>query len=197
MKKTGINVNNLKKAAMPSKKTLNLAMKEKNPLDPRKSVPLIILVILLACVFCKFAVVDRLLKVSELNNRAAILEAEVNTYSEACKDYDDVLAEYSKYSVSWMDEELTSSADRTDMLDLAVQYLMPESDVRSINIAGNTMSVQLGGITLDEASAIVQQLNNLPQVGSVVVYTAATENQYGQAAAVSMVITMTQTGGEQ
>ena len=52
-----------KQAAYPSKVTLNLAMREKSQFAPAKLVPLLLILIVLAGLFGKFAVADRLAKV--------------------------------------------------------------------------------------------------------------------------------------
>ena len=60
-----------KQAAYPSKVTLNLAMREKSQFAPTKLIPLLLVLIVLAGLFGKFAVADRLAKVdraqAELN----------------------------------------------------------------------------------------------------------------------------------
>ena len=49
-----------KQAAYPSKVTMNLAMKEKSQFSPVKLIPLLLILVVLATLFGKFAVADRL-----------------------------------------------------------------------------------------------------------------------------------------
>ena len=44
----------------PSKRTINLAIREKSPFRPQKLIPLLLLILFAAALFAKFAVVDRL-----------------------------------------------------------------------------------------------------------------------------------------
>lgn len=180
-----------KKTAYPSKTTLNLAMKEGNGISPKKAVLPLILLIAAAVLFGKFAVADRLARVDRAEARLAALQREAAELEAAVVDYDQVLEQYGRYSVGWMTDEEQQIIPRTDMLDLVETELMPVSEVRRLSANGNVLSAEVGGITLEDASLIVQKLYQRPDVTNVAVYTASTKTEVGDQAAVSLIITMT------
>lgn len=180
-----------KAVTVASKATLNLAIREKNPLSPVKVIPAVAILLVAAFLFGKFAVADRLVRVSQAQGALARLEAQEQALTEAVAHYDDVADLYARYSVGWMTEEEKSLLLRSDILDLLQEELMPNCRVQTVSISGNILSVQLNGITLNGTSLLVQRLYQLPSVTNVSVYTAATKEDTGDQVSVSMVITMT------
>lgn len=182
----------------PSKVTLNLAMREKSPFSPLKLIPLLVLLLAAAALFSKFAVADRLAAVQRVQADLNALQQHKAELEESTAGYDELLEEYNRYSISWMTEEESQLVLRGDLLALIEEELMPKSQVRSISISGNVISVELGGITLDDTAHLVQRLYQLPSVSNVAVYTASTKTESGDQASVFMVITTTQSeeGGQ-
>lgn len=180
-----------KAVAVPSKTTLNLAIREKNPLSPVKVIPSVAILLIAAFLFSKFAVADRLVKVSQAQGQLARLEAQEQALIDAVADYDAVAGLYARYSVGWMTDEEKTLLLRSEILDLIQEELMPNSRIGNFSISGNILSVQMSGITLNGTSQLVQRLYQLPSVTNVSVYTAATKEDTGDQVSVSMVITMT------
>ena len=178
------------KAVYPSKVTLNLAMREKSPFSPVKLLPALVLLAALALLFGKFAVADRLAAVDKAQGELAALKEQSAQLEAATAGYDELLELYSHYSVGWMTDEEKLTLPRTELLDLIESELMPASQVRRFSVSGNVLSVELGGITLNDTSRIVQRLYQRPDVTNVAVYTASTKTEKGDQAAVSMVITL-------
>lgn len=186
-----MNLNKTKKTAYPTKTTLNLCVRERVSLPIGKALPLILVIVLLAGVFGKFAVADRLEKVRVLESEAYAVEAQRDVLMLELRDYADVQEQYNKYSLSWMDASEQNLLPRSEMLDLLQTMLMPRCGVQQFSANDNTMSVTLSNITLDETSKLVQDLYALNHVTNVAVYTASTEEEdSAKQATVSMVITM-------
>ena len=187
-----------KKLRYPSKVTLNLAMREKSPFRPSRLLPPLLLLIIAAALFGKFAVADRLSQVGAAQRALSQLEQRRDELVQATQGYEELLEEYDRYSIHWMSDDEKALVLPSDMLDLMEQELMPYSQVQSASFTGNTLSLQLGGITLEDTSKIVQRLYQLPQVVNVSVYTASSKTETARNASVSMAITMTSTqeGGD-
>lgn len=179
-------------AAYPSKTTLNLAMRERSPFTPVRLVPLLLCLAAAAVLFGKFAVADRLAAVGRAQAELAALRQQTEALVTATAGYDELLEQYSRYSVDWMTDAEKENLPRTQMLELIEGELMPVSQVRSFAASGNILSVEMGGITLDDTSRIVQKLYQRADVTNVAVYTASTKTEQGDQVAVSMVITMAQ-----
>ena len=188
-----------KQAAYPSKVTMNLAMKEKSQFAPGKLIPLLLLLVILAALFSKFAVADRLAKVDRAQAELNTLQQRKADLETAAAGYEELSEKYARYSIGWMTEDEQAAVTRLEMLSLIEKELMPGSRVRRVSASGNILSVELGGITLEDTSRFVQNLYQRPDVTNVAVYTASTKDEPGTQATVSMVITMTRVskGGDQ
>lgn len=188
-----------KQTAYPSKVTLNLAMKEKSQFAPGKLIPLLLLLVILAGLFSKFAVADRLVKVDRAQAELSALQQRKADLEAATAGYKELSEKYARYSIGWMTEDEQAAVTRLDMLSLIEKELMPGSRVRRVSAGDNVLSVELSGITLEDTSRFVQNLYQRPDVTNVEVYTASTKDEPGTQATVSMVITMTRVsqGGDQ
>ncbi len=184
-----------KKGAYPSKVTLNLAIKEKSPFSPIKLVPPLLVLLVLAAVFGKFGVADRLAAVDRAQAELAAVRARETELTEATAGFDELSHRYAQYSTGWMTEDEQAAVLRTEMLDLVEKELMPGGQVRRLSASGNILSVELGGVTLDGTARFVQALYQRPDVTNVVVYTASSK---AEDAAVTMIVTMQlpEEGGE-
>lgn len=176
-----------KDGAYPSKTTLNLAIKEKSPFSPVKLVPLLLVVLVLVAVFGKFGVADRLSAVDRAQAELAVVLDRQKELTEATAGFEALSARYAQYSTGWMTEDEQAAVPRTEMLELVETELMPESQVRRLSASGNILSVEMGGVTLEETARFVQALYQRPDVTNVVVYTASGKDAD---AAVAMIITM-------
>lgn len=188
-----------KQAAYPSKVTMNLAIKEKSQFAPGKLIPLLLLLVILAGLFSKFAVADRLVKVDRAQAELSVLQQRKADLETATSGYEELSEKYARYSIGWMTEDEQAAVTRQEMLSLVEKELMPGSQVRRVSASGNILSVELSGITLEDTSRFVQSLYQRPDVTNVAVYTASTKDEPGTQATVSMVITMTRVskGGDQ
>ena len=188
-----------KQAAYPSKVTLNLAMREKSQFAPAKLVPLLLILIVLAGLFGKFAVADRLAKVDRAQAELNALQQRKTELESVTAGYEELSREYARYATGWMTEDEQAAVARTEMLSLIESELMSGSRVRRVTVGGNVLSVELGDVTLEDTSRFVQKLYQRPDVTNVAVYTASTKDEPGTQATVSMVITMTRVskGGDQ
>ena len=178
---------------------MNLAMKEKSQFAPGKLIPLLLVLAVLAGLFGKFAVADRLAKVDRAQAELSALQQQKSSLEAATADFEELSEKYARYSTGWMTEDEQAAVTRAEMLSLIEIELMPGSRVQRMSASGNILSVELSGVTLEDTSRFVQSLYQRPDVTNVAVYTASTKDEPGTQATVSMVITMTRIskGGNQ
>ena len=138
-----------KQAAYPSKVTMNLAMKEKSQFAPVKLIPLLLILVVLATLFGKFAVADRLAKVDRAQAELSALQQRKANLETATVGYEKLSETYARYSIGWMTEDEQAAVTRLEMLSLVEKELMPGSRVRRVSAGGNILSVELSGITLE------------------------------------------------
>lgn len=180
------------KKGYPSKQYINLAFKEKKAIEPRVAAPAIALILVLAALFSKLAVVDRFARVTAAENDLGSCKAQLSILNAKLENYDDVLAEYQKYSINWMDDVEKSLVMKTDMMDLINKEILKNSETRTLSVRGNTISAQLVGLSLTETSDLVDRLYARDDVQDVQVYSATTEETLENQVIVSLFVTMKQ-----
>lgn len=166
------------KKVYPSKKTINLAMKEKPTIRIAVALPLVLLVLVLAAAFSKFAVYDRFEKVHRAQEAVRKLESERDGLLEYTANYQDVQNEYVRYSTKWMTNAESGTVPRTAMLRLMEQELAPGYRILDLSCNGNVISMKIAGGTLAEVSRAVTQLYNREDVTNVEVFSATNKETY-------------------
>lgn len=175
----------IKAKSVPVKTTLNLVIKEKTEFRPARLIPALLLVFLLAALFAKFAVLDRFAALEEAEREfsqdRAYLQELVNSYA----DYDEVQAEYNRYTYADFDRSIP---DRQDVLKLLERRVFPVSGMRQMSISGKSVSLTLTGMTLEEISTLVNKLEAEPLVERITVSTAGYSGRDNDVPTASMVI---------
>lgn len=175
----------------PSKRDMNLAMREK----PQTNRPLAVLVVLLVIafigVFYLFAVRRVLDEVDSAATAADNAEAQLAAIQEQTAHYDDVLDEYQSYTV--VSNAMTGTVNPLDCLNLIETQLVDKAQVESYSVADHLVSVQLSGVTLRDVSEIYASLTASPLVSNVQVYTASTQKDSTEQVTATMNIELAQT----
>lgn len=162
---------------LPNKKTINLAAVGEKPLNLFIAVPAILAIILAAALVSKFAVVDRLVKVSQAQAEVAALQAAVDGGYEAINGYGELVDEYAHYTLSGMTEEELQTVNRTAIISMLDRVVLDRAQVESWTITGNEIDLPITGATLQEINQIVQELEQEDLVDFCTVTTAATSDQ--------------------
>lgn len=175
----------------PSKRDMNLAMREK----PQTNRPLVVLAVLLVIafiwVFYLFAVRRVLDEVDSAAAAADNAEAQLTAIQEQTAHYDDVLDEYQSYTV--VSNAMTGTVNPLDCLNLIETQLVDKAQVESYSVADHLVSVQLSGVTLRDVSEIYANLTASPLVSNVQVYTASTQKDSTEQVTATMNIELAQT----
>lgn len=187
-----------RKTSIPSKKIINLAFKEEKEFSLKRTIPSLLGISILALLFSNYAVLGRINKVRDLNRQADDLETAVTVLEAAVQNYDALSEEYSKYAAAQLTEAEKDLVSRSKIFDLIETELMPYCDVRSVTGSGNSITIQLGSITLDKASQLIRAIDGKDFVDHVAVFSADTTKETGRLAAIQMMITLKpQEGGLQ
>lgn len=161
-----------KKDAYPSKKVINLYYKEDKTTRP-STIALYVLfaaVVMLAVV--KVGVFDMLDKLDEAKSAYTANQRHLEEQMAKLENYDEISSKYSRYSYSYLKED-EMVCDRMDVLTMLEETIYKEAEVKSTAIAGNVISMQYTGLTLEQTSWLVQRLNNYSIVEKVDVNTAS------------------------
>ncbi len=175
----------------PSKRDMNLAMREKPQTNRPLAVLAVLLVIAFIGLFYLFAVRRVLDEVDSAATAADNAEAQLAAIQEQTAHYDDVLDEYQGYTV--VSNAMTGTVDPLDCLDLIETQLVDKAQVESYSVADHLVSVQLSGVTLRDVSEIYASLTASPLVSNVQVYTASTQKDSTEQVTATMNIELAQT----
>ena len=160
-----------KTPALPSKKTMNF-VHHASSFNPKKVLPLAIVVVLVAGLFAKFGIMDQLDKKTAAYNDLAQRQEQLAVVNTKLAGYDELAKQYGRYSYGWMDESEVNMVSRMDVLALVEQKISPAAVIENIAVNGNVLTLNIHGITLEQASAMVKSLEESEMVSSATVYNA-------------------------
>lgn len=165
-----------KRSAVASKKTMNLAFHESS-INPKKLIPLVLAIIVASLLFVKFGFIDqnnkKLAALDELSQKQTTLAA-INV---KLAGYDELAAQYGRYSYGWMTEKESSLVDRMDVLKILEEIMDRTAIIEDFAVNNNILAVNISGLTLDQTSALVHELEEDELVQDVTVYAAKSEGE--------------------
>lgn len=162
----------------PHKVGINLNMREKQTGTVLTLVIGCAAIVLLAGLAAKFGVIDQYRRLSQAEEAYAQVHRQYETVQEELSDYDKVLNEYRSYSMDWTGEDdtgLFSNVSRQDVLDLIETEMMPNGTVNSIQVLGNSVLVNMSGMTLARISEMFRVIEQNPIVDRVELNVAETD----------------------
>ena len=192
----GLGLKKARKAVMPTKTTLNLAIKEKKELRLSRTVPAVLAVLVCAALFGKFAVADRFAAADTAERAVAARRAELTAIEQSCADYDDVQHTYNQYTYTGFDRTI---ADRLEVMALLEREVYPVGTVRTLSIAGKTVTLTVSDMTLEQLSNLISRLETDPMVANVAISTAtysgyASDEAFGSTNAAALSISLNDAG---
>lgn len=165
------------RGALPVKRSINLAAVGQKPFNVKLAVPAVILIVLAAVLFSKFAVADRLAAVSEARQKLAVVQRQLDEGYAEIKSYDGLSETYAHYTYSGMTEEELGRADRIEVLGLIERIVLPKAKVGSWSVTGNQLIMVITGSTLQDINVIAQELEEDELVDFCTVTTAETKSE--------------------
>lgn len=170
----------------PQKTGINLNLQEDRQRDRRTLLIGILAIAALVTVVVNFGVLQQYRRLDKAQAAYDRVHTQYVSAQEALADYDRVLLEYRTYSMDWMtaagSEDIPAAVDRQAALDLLEQEMLSHGSLTALQIAQNTMNVDMSGMTLDQISAMFARLRLSPIVDSVSLSVASTEE--GKAATI-------------
>ena len=110
---------------MPSKRTINLMVVDKNKIKPMQAIPAVLAVLVLAALFSKYLVMDRLTEMDQANGKVARLRSTLDDTMQALEDIGDVNNAYAHYTYDGMTAQEMGLVNRTRVVDLVISVLPP------------------------------------------------------------------------
>lgn len=178
-----------KKDNYPSKTSINLYYQDEKSAGISTLTLYVIFIIVILMALSKMFVFDL---VGELNAAKQTYEQNQSilaTYQSALEKYDDVNAEYNRFSYSYLSDQ-EKIQDRMDILAMLESTVFAKSSVKSIAISGNLISVSITNIELDQTAALAKLIEEYDIVEAVNVNTASFSDTH----MTQMVITLVSEG---
>ena len=165
---------------LPQKTGINMNMREKRTGKYVTVIVGVCLILLCAGLVAKFGVIDQYRRLSDAQGAYTRVHQQYVDTEAQLEDYDRILAEYRTYSMDWMTGSEDSkknyvAVDRQDVLDLVESEMMPRGTVKSVTVRDDSLVVTMGGMTLDQISAMFADIELSPIVQSVELNIAETE----------------------
>ena len=174
-KKETPSVQLVKKKTVASKSTINLSC-HKSSFQPKRVIPVVLIIIVVGALFAKFGFLDLIDKKGDAYSDLAQKQETYSAVNARLIGYDELADQYGRYSYGWMSEDEVSLVDRMEVYSLIESKIMDAAVIEDFAINGNVITMNIRGITLIQASAVVKDLESSPMVDSAYVYSAEAEN---------------------
>ena len=184
------NMNPIKKNAVqyPSKKTMNF-VHHQSGINLKKLIPALVLVLIIGALFAKFAILDPLAKRDVALGELTDKQTQLALINGKLTGYDELAQQYGRYSYGWMNETEVNMVSRMDVLQLVEQEIATKAIIDNMAVNNNVLTLNIHGITLEQASTMVRSLEERGLVESAAVYNAVAEQ--AEEAEIFMSIIMT------
>ena len=161
-----------KRGKMPVKTSINLAIKDENAIKPQTAIPAVIIICLLAALFGKFLVADRLIAASQASSQVSAARADLSAAYAALDQYSDVEEVYAHYTWSGMTQEEKTRTDRTEVMQLVKMAMDEGFTLTSWSVSQNMMVLKMTGSSLSELNRLSMLLEQEPIVDQCVMTAA-------------------------
>lgn len=174
-KKTEKKVTKKTAVVVPNKTTMNF-VHHQSSFNPKKVIPIVLVVLIVAAVFVKFGVLDPLEKKTAALNELSLKQDQLAAVNNKLAGYDDLEKEYGRYSYGWMNDTEVSLVSRMDVLNLIEKRIATKAVIDNIAVNNNVLTLNIHGITLEQASTMVKNLEESELVEKASVYNAVAED---------------------
>ena len=146
------------KGKMPTKRSINLILIDEKAMNWKVAIPAIIIIVVLAGVFGKFMVYDKVVALSEAEGRVASLQSQLARANREIDSYTNVKDAYAHYTYSGMTEEELSRVDRVEVLRLVAKLFYSADTAKSWGLTGNTLTIEVNGSSLEELNHLAERV---------------------------------------
>ena len=177
-----------KAVQVPSKKTMNF-VHHQSSFNPKKVLPVLVIILAIGIIFAKVGILDPLAEKTAAYNELSLKQEQLAAINTKLTGYDELAREYGRYSYGWMDETEVNMVSRMDVLHLVEEEISSKAYIDNLAVNNNVLTLNIHGITLEQASDMVKSLEERGLVESAAVYNAVAEE--AEEAKIFMSIIMT------
>ena len=160
---------------MPQKRSINLALVGVERIDPKLALAGSLIVLILAAMFSKFLVADRLAAMNRESAQVAALRTQLSQEYDKVASFGSIADEYAHYTYSGMTEEELSLVDRADVIRMIKEGTENNREVESWSLRGNVVTLTVSGRDLQEINQLARRLEQFDLVNTCTVTAASKE----------------------
>lgn len=161
-------------ARAPDKKTMNFVRQEKG-LHRGKCVLSGILLLAAVLIFIKIGIVTPLDRKTAAYHDLSRKQEQLAAVTHRLAGYEELKQQYGRYGSVWLTGEERNLVNPMDVLELVEQKIAPEAVIENMALNSNVLTMNLRGITLDQAGAMLRSLEQSPLVHSASIYNAVAQ----------------------
>lgn len=171
MADTKVKKNKKNAVQVPSKKTMNF-VHHQSSINLKRVLPLVLVILIAGLVFAKFGFIDPLARKTAAYNDLTVKQEQLAAINAKLAGYDELAMEYGRYSYGWMNDTEVNMVSRMDVLNLVEQEISSKAYIDNMAVNNNVLTLNIHGITLEQASTMVKSLEESSLVRSAAVYNA-------------------------
>ena len=164
-----------KELVVPSRKTMNF-VHHQSPINLKRLIPVLVVLIAIAAVLGKVGLYDQIAKKTAAYSELSDRQMQLAALTARLADYDAVEKEYGRFSYAFMTDSEVASVDRMQTFELIESVIMTNAVVENLAINDNTLTLNIHGLTLNQATEMVKQLEDSPLVETATIYNASADN---------------------
>ena len=165
---------------MPQKRSINLALVGVERIDPKLALAGSLIVLILAAMFSKFLVADRLAAMNRESAQVAALRTQLSQEYDKVASFGSIADEYAHYTYSGMTEEELSLVDRAAVIRMIKEGTENNREVESWSLRGNVVTLTVSGRDLQEINQLARRLEQFDLVNTCTVTAASKEEIQAQ-----------------
>ena len=161
---------------LPSKRNINLYIRENDGNSAQVVIPLAIFLIVVVFAVYRLGVVDRLAKLASLQQQNAQLKTQLEQLDDTASSYDEVLEEYRRFTTSYLADDEKGMVSRERIFAMLDESTEGIGNITSISIEGNQVGVIVDMSSLEDIDTIQDRLNGMENINEIMVSTAKGTN---------------------
>lgn len=178
-----------------AKRTMNFVRQQSGPSANRVlSMAVVVLAVLL--VFFKFGFMDPMAERSNAYIALTRKQGELEDIQDRLDDYEELKQQYDRYSYGRMNESEINLVNRMEVMDLVEKEIASIAFVENFAVNNNVLTLNIYGITLEQASTLVNRLESNGLVESASVNSASAADGVEARIFISIVLTKEVEEGE-
>lgn len=155
-----------------AKQTMNL-VNHVSTFNFWKVLPVLLVISIIFVVFLKVGILDPIAERSNAYRELSVKQEQYALAQTRLEGYDELAEQYGRYSYGLMNESEINLVNRMDVIELLENEIIPYAYIENFAVNNNVLTMNIYGITLDDASILVNRLESNDLVTQATVNSAS------------------------